>query len=188
MTEKLKTPPTELAVTIEDARISLRQDGADLDPLISLWVQGITAVLEHEIGQKVMQQSWLWIDDAFPDAIRLPHPVRSVVAVKFRDVAGAEQTLDPADYLLDVQRYQSWLVPAAGKSWPATFDQVNAVTVEVACGMAANAAELATVAPNIRLYTLAKLVEQFDPATRAERGTVQSDFVTRLLDGCRSYA
>jgi uncharacterized phiE125 gp8 family phage protein len=188
MTEKLKTPPTELAVTIADARANLRVDGADLDPLISLWVQGITAVLEHEIGQKVMPQTWLWIDDAFPDAIRLPHPVRSIVAVKFRDVAGVEQILDPADYVLDVQRYQSWLVPAAGKSWPATFDQVNAVSVEVVCGMAENAAELATVAPNVRLYVLAKLCEQFDPITRAERETVQSAFVDRLLDACKSYS
>ena len=187
MTEKLKTPPTELAVTIEDARANLRVDGADLDPLISLWVQGITAMLEHEIGQKVMPQTWLWIDDAFPDAIRLPHPVRSVVVVKFRDDAGVEQTLDPADYVMDVQRYQSWLVPAVGKSWPATFDQVNAVSVEVVCGMAANAAELATVAPNVRTFILARLIETFDPASRPERDTIQSEFVNRLLDACRSY-
>jgi hypothetical protein len=60
--------------------------------------------------------------------------VRSVVAVKYRDVANVQQTLDPADYVLDVQRYQSWLVPAAGKSWPATVDQVHAVSVEVERG------------------------------------------------------
>lgn len=187
MTEKLKMPPAEMPVTIADARASLRADGPDLDPQISIWVQGITATLEHEIGQKVMQQTWLWVDDAFPDAIRLPHPARSVTAVRYRDAAGVEQTLDPADYVLDVQRYQSWLVPAAGKAWPDTFDQINAVSVEVVCGMAESAAELAAVAPNIRLFVLAKLVEQFDPATRSERDTLQSDFVTRLLDACRVY-
>lgn len=128
------------------------------------------------------------MDDAFLDAIRLPHPVRSVVAVTYRDAAGAQQTLDPANYVLDVQRYQSWLVPAAGKSWPATFDQVNAVSVEVVCGMAGDAAELATVAPNVRLYVLAKLAEGFDLATRADKETLQSAFVDRLLDACKSYS
>jgi uncharacterized phiE125 gp8 family phage protein len=187
MTEKLKTPPSQMAVTIEDARASLRTDGIDLDPQISIWVQGITATLEHEIGQKVMPQTWLWVGDAFPDAIRLSHPVRSVSAVRYRDATGAEQTLDPADYLLDVQRYQSWLVPAAGKAWPATFDQVNAVSVEVVCGMAADAAELATVAPNVRTFILARLIETFDPASRPEKDTVQSGFVCQLLDACKVY-
>jgi hypothetical protein len=53
--------------------------------------------------------------------------------------------------------------------------------------MAADAAELAAVAPNVRLYVLAKLVEQIDPITRAERETVQSAYVDRLLDLCRTY-
>jgi uncharacterized phiE125 gp8 family phage protein len=181
MTEKLKTRSVEMPITMELARSAVAADGTDLDPLIETFVRGITAALEHEIGQKVMVQTWLWIDDAFPDAIRLPHPVRSVVAVKYRDLAGVEQTLDPADYKLDVQQYETWLVPGDDKAWPVTFDTINAVTVEVIAGMAETPAE---VDQNIASYIILNLREQMDPDPR---NAIPIGYVDRLLDSLRSY-
>lgn len=74
-------------------------------------------------------------------------------------------------------------MPARGGAWPPTLADAD-VTVELACGYGAAPAD---VPENVQLYILAKLVEQFDPATRLERDTVQSAFVERLLDACRSY-
>lgn len=184
MTEKLKTPATELAVSIEDARKNLSIDGTHLDPRIRMWIEGVTASAEAKIKQRVMAQTWLWIDDAFPDAILLPHPVRSVVAVRFRDAAGSWQQLDLADTTLDVKRYESWLVPAAGRAWPETFDAINSVEVEVVCGIASSAAD---VPPALRSYVLGQLVEMFDPESKPQKDDMRSSFFDGLLSEWKTY-
>lgn len=185
MVQRLITPPTVLAVTLERAKLNLKVDGADLDALITMWVEGITAALEHEIGQCLMPQTWLVSLDAFPAAIVLPHPVISVTSVTYLDRDGDVRTLEPAAYKINRGAYRSTLAPIAGTSWPDTFNDSNVIDVTVVCGYGPTAD---STPANVRLYILAKLVEQFDPATRTERDTVQSTFIDRLLDACRSYA
>ncbi len=185
MSQRLITPPTALAVTLDQARANLRVDGSDMDVLITLWVEGIIAVLEHEIGQRMMAQTWEVTLDAFPAAISLPHPVIGVTSIKYLDITGAEQTLTPAAYRLQRSAYATTLIPASGAHWPDTCADVCTIVVEVVCGYGDTAA---STPKNVQLYILAKLVEQFDPATRMERDTVQSNFVDRLLDACRVYA
>jgi uncharacterized phiE125 gp8 family phage protein len=200
MTKVLVAAPTVLAVTLADAKTNLRVDGTDLDSLITIWLQGIIAKLEHEIGQCIMEQTWEVRLDAFPtlpcwqvglrtplavtDKIELPHPVISITSIKYIDPAGVEQTLDPAAYKIKREAYKSSVAPVAGTSWPETLDETNVVTVTVKCGYGNTAA---ATPPNAKLYILAKLVEQFDPATRTEVNTVQSTFIDALLDACRSY-
>lgn len=178
------TPPDALPVSLAMAKANMRVDGDDMDALITSWIKGIVAALEHEIGQCLIEQTWRVTLGSFPAALQLPHPVMSVTSVKYFDVDGTEQTLAPADYRLWRARYQSHLMPARGGAWPETVVD-GEVTVEVVCGYGAAPAD---VPENAQLYILAKLVEQFDPATRLERDTVQSAFVDRLLDACRSYA
>jgi uncharacterized phiE125 gp8 family phage protein len=177
------TPPATLPVNLAIAKANMRVDGDDMDVLITSWIKGIVAVLEHEIGQCLIEQTWRVTLDCFPEAIKLPHPVLSITSVKYFDVNGTEKTLEPAAYRLCRARYQSHLMPARGGAWPATLADAD-VTVELVCGHGAAPAD---VPENVQLYILAKLVEQFDPATRLERDTVQSAFVERLLDACRSY-
>ncbi|MGZ9713905.1 head-tail connector protein [Glaciimonas sp. GNP009] len=184
MAQRLITPPTELAVTLDQAKANLRVDGSDMDALITMWTQGIIASLEHEIGQCLMSQVWEVTLDAFPIAISLPHPVIGVSSVNYVDTGGLAQTLSADDYKLVRSAYASSLVPASGTLWPGTFQDANVVTVTLICGCGATPDDTPA---NVRLYILAKLVEQFDPATRLERDTVQSDFVGRLLDACRTY-
>ena len=178
------TPPESLPVSLDTAKANMRVDGGDMDALITSWIKGIVAALEHEIGQCLIEQMWRVTLDCFPEAIKLPPPVMSVASVKYFDVDGVEQTLAPAAYRLWRARYQSHLMPVLGGAWPTTLAGAD-VTVEVVCGYGAAPED---VPENVQLYILAKLVEQFDPATRLERATVQSAFVDRLLDACRSYA
>lgn len=185
MTSRQITAPTVLAVSLEDARANLRVDGTDLDSLITLWVQGITASMEHEIGQCIMAQTWKVSLDAFPTEIALPHPVIGITSVKYFDVAGVEQTLATSAYKINRSAYKTTITPVFGTTWPVTQDDTGVITVIVECGYGSTPA---STPANVRLYILAKLVEGFDPATRSERDTVQSNFITRLLDACRSYA
>ena len=187
------SPPTILAVTLEQAKLNLRVDGDYLDGLIEIWLQGIIAELEHEIGQCLMVQTWRVALPAFAGAIRLPHPAIAITSVKYIDAAGTEQTMASSAYQVEVQAYKSLLRPALGTCWPSAYvdafadvgDLPPMVFIELTCGLG-NTSDLTPA--NIQLYILAKLVEQFDPVTRTERDTVQSTYIERLLDACRTHS
>jgi uncharacterized phiE125 gp8 family phage protein len=185
MTTRLITPPATLALSLADAKDALKIDTSDQDAQVESWVAGITAHAEHLTGRALVTQSWRVTLDAFPDAIELAHPpIIAVLSVKFIDTDGAQRTLDPQDYVLDKESEPGYLVPARGKSWPATADQINALQVEYTCGYGV----ASDVPKSIRLYLIAKLREQYDPAIKAEKGTVQSSFLDRLLDRETVYA
>lgn len=175
--------PAKLAVPIEKVRANMRIDGDYMDLLLEQWLTGITATAEHEIGQCLMPQTWEVRLDAFPALIDLPHPVMSVSSVKYVDADGAERTLAPAAYRVIPERYVSTLAPARGATWPATWPEKHAVVVTVECGYGDTPDK---VPPNVQLYLLAKLADQFDPNTRAEKESAPSPFIARLLDACRS--
>jgi uncharacterized phiE125 gp8 family phage protein len=175
--------PTKLPVSIEQARANMRIDGDYMDQFLELWLKGIAASTEHEIGQCLMRQTWEVRLDAFPDSIGLPHPVLNVVSVEYLDVDGIKRTLAPAAWKLVAERYKSSLAPARGMNWPATLIESHAVVVTVECGYGDTPEK---VPANVQLYLLAKLVDQFDPNTRAERESAPSPFIVRLLDACRS--
>jgi uncharacterized phiE125 gp8 family phage protein len=186
MTVRLVTPPAALALSLASAKAALRIDGSDQDELVSSWVAGIVSYAEHITGRSFVNQGWRVTLDAFPDAIELPRPpVIQVASVQFLDSNDALQTLSPADYVSDIASEPGYVVPARGKSWPATYDEINAVTVECTCGYGANES---AVPAGIKLYILAKLREQFDPAIHADRGAVQSSFLDSLLDPFKVYA
>lgn len=186
MTARLIIPPAAPAVSLAAAKTALRIDGDDLDVTITAWITGITAYVQHYVGRALITQGWRVTLDSFPDAIELPHPpTLTVDAIRFQDADGALQTLDPADYMADKVTEPGYVVPGRGKAWPATYDEINAVQVDYTCGYGPTDA---SVPDGIKLFILAKLVEQFDPATRLEKDTVQSTFIDRLLDPFKVYS
>jgi uncharacterized phiE125 gp8 family phage protein len=183
MTSKLITAPAAPAVSLADAKANLRIEADDtaLDGLVTAYVQGITKFAEHLTGGAFISQTWRTTLPAFPKAIRLARsPLIAIASVKYIDPDGAEQTLPAESYVVDGE----YIVPAYGVTWPATRLQANAVTVEASYGFGADET---AVPANVRLYIIAKLVEQFDPAVKAEKATVQASFIDRLLDSAMVY-
>ena len=185
MTTKQVTPPAALAVSLADAKLSLREDGTDKDILITAWIQGITAFAEHYTGRSFAPRPMRVTLDKFPmvdggpGAICLDgSPIASVESVAFLDAAGVQQTLDPADYIIDFESEPGWIVPAPGLDWPATFDRIGAVTVNYTAG--------AEIPHALRLYVLAKLSEEFDKPD-AKRGTIGPSFIDNLLNCLKVY-
>ena len=185
MTTRMVTPAVGLAVSLNEAKDTLRLDVDELDASIARWVRGITMSAEHETGRAFISQGWRVTLDAFPDAIRLDKsPVVSVESVRFYDADDVLQTLDPADYYVDMVTEPGYVIPAAGRAWPATSARANAVMVDFTCGYGESHDEVPDAA---QIYILARLAEQFDPATGQLRDSPRSDFVTRLLDGVKVY-
>ncbi|HEY0062994.1 MAG TPA: hypothetical protein VGC21_12800 [Telluria sp.] len=187
MTTRRITGPVELAVSLVLAKDTLRiaQSNTALDAAITLCLQSITQECEHQIGRALINQQWRVSVDWFTDSIRLDHPpIVSVQSVKFYDENGEIQTLDPADYYVDSVTEPGYVIPAGGRSWPATQDRVHAVAVDYTAGYGPTEASVPACA---KQYILYRLAEQFDPATGEFAKTSRSEYADRLLDPLKVY-
>jgi uncharacterized phiE125 gp8 family phage protein len=179
------TPNTVLEVSLVDAKTQLGIDGADLDATVTAWIKGVVAYAEHQTNRVILNQTWRTTLDKFPDAIKLPFPTcSSVVSLKYYDIAGVLQTLNPADYELSSESQAAYIVPAYGKTWPDTYDKINAVQVDSVHGYGAL---ITDVPAEFKLFILAKLREQFDSSIKAQENTVQASFIDHLLDSQKVY-
>jgi len=186
MTTREISPPAVLAVTLAEAKDQLRidQDDSAFDSQLAIWIAGIVREAEHATGRVFVNRAMRVTLDRFEPAIRLSAPTFSVESVKFIDVDGQERTLDPADYFVDKVTEPGYAMPEMGKTWPATRGRPNAVMVDYTAGYGPDATTTPAAA---KLYVLARLAEQWDPATREFKETVRSNFTGRLLESLRNY-
>lgn len=179
MSWRLITPPTALAVLMDEARASARvdveEDGTSpLDSEIRRAIRTYTTEAEGETNRAIMEQTWRLTLDAFPAkfALRRP-PLLQVDHIKFFDAAGVQQTLDPQDYQVDGEREPGEIVLAPGRAWPPTARRINAVEVQITCGYGT---EPGLVPDAISGFILARLSEHFQTS-----GQPKSEHVKRLL-------
>lgn len=115
--------------------------GTDVDDtLLGRLIKVARAEAESATGRTFITSTWVRTLDSFPDAIQLLRgPVVSITSVKFDDENGDEQTLASSDYTLDTNGGMlAYVVPAYGKAWPATRQQINAVRVTFVAGFGAD--------------------------------------------------
>lgn len=138
---KLITGPTIEPITLAEARLHLRLDATGSpaahpdDSLVTNLIAAVRQNLDGRDGRLqrcLITQTWERILDAFPvNEIRVPlPPLQDVLSVKYDDVNGTEKTISPIDYVVDKTSATGWILPVTGKSWPATFDSVNAVRIQ----------------------------------------------------------
>jgi len=185
MSKEQTSAPVALALTMAEAKQALRieEDDTSLDVTIGIWIKGITVEAETQTHRAFVNRGMRVTLDRFPDAIKLSAPTFSVEAVRFLDPDGVERTLDPADYYVDRVTKPGYIVPARGKTWPATEEHVNAVTVEYTAGYGPSGA---TIPDEVRTYILAKLQVQFETAVGGGAPVGKPfnvEYLDRLLDG-----
>lgn len=139
MALKLITPPDGYPVTLEEVKDQLRIEHTDDDAKLLRLIERETEHLDGWLGvlnQALKPQTWQLSLDEFPDgAIQLPlGPVISITSIAYDDTDGNEQTVDPADYVVDPVVAPGWVVAVADFDWPATLDRVNAVRVLYVAG------------------------------------------------------
>jgi len=176
MNPKRTTTPTE-PVTLDEAKLHLRVDGADENALISAMISAARESCEDRIEGAIPVTGWKLTLDAFPDAIRLPRaPIASVESVKYLDADGVQQTLSALDYLVDTVSTPGYIVPAYGKAWPETREQINAVEVEYTAGSATTPAAL-------KAWMLLAIGDMYaNREASSDKPTVAHGFADRLLD------
>lgn len=177
--------PTVLPVHLREAAENLGVHGTESDANISNWLRGIVQTLEKFIGQSLMRQEWRVTLPGFTPEIALPHPVLRLVAIEYTDESGQECRLPLSAVRLLPREYTTLLKPALGMSWPATYRDDDAVRITVECGYGDGPE---ATPDDLKLYILAKLVEQYDPAAGGEKVSVQTSYLDSMLHPYRSFA
>lgn len=114
---------------LADAKAHLRVTHSSEDALIEALRDAAIGHVERVAGVALASGTWRWTLRAFPSRIDLPiGPVATIDAVTYLDADGVSQIYADAR-LIDGQVY-----PAAGGSWPTSYDSV---TVEFTAGLAA---------------------------------------------------
>lgn len=136
---KLISPPEDMPITLEEAKAHLRVDHSEDDKKISQFIAAATGHVDGKYGylQRALEpQTWELSYDEFPcGAIEMPlPPLISVESIKYIDENGDEQTIDAANYFVDIDSVPGWVVRASSFSWPSVMCTANAVRVRFICG------------------------------------------------------
>jgi len=155
------------------------------DPLLGMLITGARTAAEQRTGRALITQTWEQVYDAFPaNEIEIGMlPIQSIASVKYYDAAGALQTLDPSNYVLDADKLPGWLLPATGVTWPSTYDMANAVIIRFIAGYGAAGG---SVPAQIRMWVAAQIKASFDAPDGLIAGNTQPlPFIDGLLDAYR---
>lgn len=133
--------PTQLCVTVPQARLHCRVDGTNEDLLIVGMIRAATREAEGLCQRAAMQQTWRLSLDCFESQclqLRMP-PVTAVDAVRYAEAStGVMTTLAPSAYQVELSHgMYGRIAPAVGVWWPATrAGQLGAVQVDFKAGWA----------------------------------------------------
>lgn len=137
---KLVTPPTQEPVTLAQAKLHCKVEVTQDDERLTDWIRAAREAAEGETWRALLTQEWRWSVDRFPaaDAIWLlpKGQLQAVVSLKYFDATGTLVTLPATEYVVDADSEPARLRLAYGKSWPATYDILNAVQLTFRCGWA----------------------------------------------------
>ncbi len=157
----VELPAVEL-VELDDAAAHLRLDLEDMEPdeqaLLESWIRAARRHVEQKLSIAVVEQTWRLTLDGFPALnapIILPRPpLKSVTSVVYVDADGAEQTLDPALYVVDLESRPGRIGPIQNTSWPTAAKQLASVRVVYIAGLAAEDDSLEDLLADLRAAML----------------------------------
>lgn len=95
-------------------------------------------------------------------------PLASVDAIEYIDAAGVTQTLDPAAYKVDADSEPARVLPAYGRAWPSTRQEINAVRMTFTLGYGAAAVVPKGIKAAIIMYCKAHYEASFDDGAGRE--------------------
>ncbi len=134
---QLVTPPALEPVTLSEARLHLRVDTADDDPLIDALISAARLHAEMLTARQFLPARWRLVLDRFTPMVLLNRsPVVSVISVRYLDMGGLWQIMPSTDYVVESSSEPARITPAFGKIWPPTLPQIGSVEILFDAGYA----------------------------------------------------
>jgi len=172
MPSLLITPPAVEPITLDQAKDHLRVTNTTDDALISTLIAAARRFAEGYCRRALITQVWDLYVDKFPDAVRgvLEIPfgeLQAVTSVTYYDADGALQTLSASLYQVEAIREPARIRPIATETWPATYDQMNAVTVRFTAGYGDAPGDVPEQVVQAMLMLIGHLYENRESSSRA---------------------
>lgn len=117
---QLKTAPTVEPVTLEEAKLHLKVDGADDNTLITALIMTARQLAEIETKRAFITQTWEMFLDHAPPIIEIPKPpLQSIVEITVLDEDGEEALVGSTTYDVDPSQNSRGRVKVkSGLGWP----------------------------------------------------------------------
>jgi uncharacterized phiE125 gp8 family phage protein len=132
---KRTVEPSDMPVTLGEAKAQCRVLHDDEDQLLEDLIAAATSMVEDYLGRSLTTQTWRLTLDAFSDAIILPRgPVQSIASFTYLDASGASQTVPGATYAFDADADPQAVRRQPSASWPQPGDRINPVTITYVAG------------------------------------------------------
>lgn len=188
MVSRPVSEPTFEPLTLAEAKLHLRVDHVEEDAYITALITAARLNCEQRTGLSVCSKTYSAYADSFPAEIELPNPITSsVVGIAYLDADGSLQTLDPAQYQVDIASHPARIRPV--DQWPATAERMNAVQVSYVSGFA-SAGQVPTP---LKQWMLLAIGDMYEHRTASDRpigavvatATVAYSFVDNLLQPYR---
>lgn len=185
--------PTVEPVTLIDALRQCRTapDDSTEDARIQAYIVATRGMAEHEIGQRLITQTWQYVLDAWPadGCITLPQtPVQSVGSVTYVNSAGTTTTLAPEAYRLDKRGQRAVLRPAYGTTWPSDVrSDVAVITITYVVGFGDAGDAVPGPIREWMLVHVAAMNEQRSAVSEVGNNMAPLPYVSHLLDEWRVY-
>ena len=170
----LVAAPAGEPITLDEAYKHLRLPEEEDSALISGLITAARQYFEEIDDRRLLSQTWKLTLDRFAHwNIEIPlRPLQLINSIKYIDSAGVQQTMDSADYHVDLTSFHARVSPAYGKYWPVTRWQDSAVEVEFVCGYgdATTVNDPAFDGTNYDLEILPNYVVKFGVTLKTETG------------------
>lgn len=134
---KVINPPIAEPITLAEAKLHLRVDDTADDTLIAAQLSAARESAEQYLNIAIAEQTWEVALDGFPlhAAIELPGgAVSSIVSVTYANAVGTDTVISASGYALNNYGSPSWLIPAYGTNWAASYATPNAIRVRYIVG------------------------------------------------------
>ncbi|MEP6587502.1 MAG: phage head-tail connector protein [Polaromonas sp.] len=169
---KIITPAATEPISINEAKLHLREDTADAgnDALISAYITSAREYAEHYTGRALMPQTLEMALHCFPGTLEpicldMP-PVTSLTSIKYTDLNGVEQTIAPSAYALSLYGNSEKVAPTYGNYWPFTQIIPNAVRIRYVTGYI-------TTTLSVKAAILLHVQLQYDSLTPSQRDALE---------------
>jgi uncharacterized phiE125 gp8 family phage protein len=125
-----------LSVDAAKRQLRIDLDNTSQDTEVAEFVASAHRKIENDLGFPIMRQTRRTSLYGFPCGLLWlgGGADLEVVSVKYYDQAGVQQTVPPADYIVDAVSRPAYLMTAPSKSWPSTQTRPGAVEIEWQAG------------------------------------------------------
>lgn len=179
MTPILMTPPAIEPVSLAEAKLYLRLDGAEEDDLLATLIAAARLMVEAASGRMLIEQGWRLVLDAWPidGRLRLPvGPLRSVAGARVFDAQGAPTAVPPELFAPELGSDPPVLAIAGAVPQPGRASQ--GIDLDVVVGFGPAAGDVPAPLRQAILRLAARWFENRGDALGAEAAVLPAEIAT----------